>query len=138
MTDDTGGNVERQRNPDGQIEMWNDMLAVEKERIASRNRAVDAMREGFSRLDAADERQYRFHADKLDRDDKYRHRHLTHRMQLTWIVAGIVVLVVGVVLSMAFWGDESQRGLATALARDAISAGAFLGLGFFLGRRSRS
>ena len=138
MTDDTGGNVAQRGNPDGQIEMWNDMLAVEKERIASRNRAVDAMREGFSRLDAADERQYQFHADKLDRDDKYRNRHLTHRMQLTWVVAGIILLMAGVILSMAFWGGEDQRDLATALARDAISAGAFLGLGFLLGRRSRN
>ena len=30
------------------------MLAVERERIASRDRAVEAMREGFAKLDAAD------------------------------------------------------------------------------------
>ncbi len=113
------------------------MLAVERERIASRDRAVDVMREGFSKLDAADDRQFQFQSDRLQRDDEYRNRHLTHRVHLTWVVAGVAVLVVGVVLFMAFWGGEGQRSLAGALTRDALAAGAFIGLGFLLGRRSR-
>ena len=113
------------------------MLAVERERIASRNRQVDVLREGFSKLDAADDRQYRFHTDKLERDDKYRNRRLTHRMRLTWVGACVGVAVVLLVLFMAFWGGEGQRDLAAAITRDAISAVAFVGLGFLWGRMSR-
>jgi len=52
MSEETGGNLPAPANPDGQLELWGEMLAVERERIASRNRAVEAMREGFSKLDA--------------------------------------------------------------------------------------
>lgn len=137
MTDETGRELVSQADTPQQLEMWGEMLAVERERIASRDRAVDVMREGFSKLDAADERQYKFQSDRLKRDDEYRNRHLTHRIRLTWVIAGSAVLVVGVILFMAFWGGDSQQNLAGELTRDAIAAGAFIGLGFLLGRRSR-
>lgn len=60
MSGEGGGNLPAQGGPEGQLELWGEMLAVERERIASRDRAVDAMREGFARLDAVDERQFRF------------------------------------------------------------------------------
>ena len=91
MSEETGGNLPAQSDPDGQLELWGEMLAVERERIASRNRAVEAMREGFAKLE-----------------------------------------------SMLFWGGEEQRTTAILLMTHALSAGGFLAVGFFVGRRSRA
>ena len=86
MTEENGGKLVPQEPADTQIEMWGEMVAVERERIASRDRAVEAMREGFARLDATDERQFKFHTDRLHRDDEFRNRQLTHVMHITWVV----------------------------------------------------
>ena len=37
MSEETGGNLPAQSDPDGQLELWGEMLAVERERIASRD-----------------------------------------------------------------------------------------------------
>ena len=34
MSDETGGSLPAPANPDGQLELWGEMLAVERERIA--------------------------------------------------------------------------------------------------------
>ena len=136
MSGANGGKV-MSPTPEGQLDLWGETLAVERERIASRNRMVDAMREGFANLDAADERQYQFQTERLRREDDYRNRRLTHRMRLTWVFALTGVAVIGVVLYMVFWGGEEQRNIATTLLLHALSGVAFLALGYIWGRRSR-
>jgi hypothetical protein len=137
MSEETGGNLPAQSDPDGQLELWGEMLAVERERIASRDRQADAMREGFAKLDAADERQFKFYTDRLHSDDEFRNRRLTHVVQLTWVGVAVAIGVLGIVLSMLFWGGEEQRTTAILLMTHALSAGGFLAVGFFLGKRSR-
>ena len=137
MSEETGTGLTPRPNADAQLEMWSEMLAVERERIASKDRAVEAMREGFTKLDAVDERQFQFHSDRLHRDDEYRNRQLGHTIQVTWAVLGVVAAALGLVLIMAFWGGEEQRSLAISLMTHALSVGGSLAVGFFLGRRSR-
>ena len=137
MSDETGANLPAEANADDQLELWGEMLAVERERIASRDRAVEAMREGFARLDAVDERQFRYHTDRLHRDDAYRNRRLSHVIQLTRVGAGVGVAFVGLALAMLFWGGDAQRHVAFQLITHALAAGGFLAIGLFLGRRPR-
>ncbi|MDE2762523.1 MAG: hypothetical protein OXQ94_01565 [Gemmatimonadota bacterium] len=137
MSEETGTDLPAQASPGGQLELWGEMLSVERERIASRDRAVEAMREGFAKLDAADERQFKFHIDRLRRDDEFRNRRLTHVIRLTWVGVAVAIGVLGIVLAMLFWGGEEQRATAILLTTHALSAGAFFAVGFLLGRRSR-
>lgn len=137
MSEESGGTLPARANPEGQLELWGEVLAVERERIASRDRAVEAMREGFAKLDAADDRQFKFHTDRLHRDDEFRNRRLTHVIRLAWVGVAVAVGVLGIVLSMLFWGGEEQRNTAFLLMTHALSAVGFLAVGFFLGGRSR-
>jgi len=137
MSEETGKDLPAQANPGGQLELWGEMLSVERERIASRDRAVEAMREGFAKLDAADERQFKFHTDRLRRDDEFRNRRLKHVIRLTWVGVAVAIGVLGIVLAMLFWGGEEQRATAILLTTHVLSAGAFFAAGFLLGRRSR-
>ena len=138
MSDEGGSNLPVQPKPDAQLELWGEMLSVERERIASRDRAVEAMREGFARFDAADERQFQYHTDRLRRDDEFRNRRLSHTMRLTWVGVAVAVGALGIVLSMLFWGGEEQRNLAVLLMTHALSSAGFLAVGFLWGRRTRS
>lgn len=138
MTEEKRAEIATTQGADTQLEMWQEMVAVEKERIANRDRAIEAMREGFARLDATDERQFQFHSERLRRDDEFRNRQLSHVMQITWLVVIAVVVVLGVILGMMFWGGEEQRSIATMLVTHALSAGGFFAVGYLLGRRSRS
>lgn len=97
MSEESGGTLPARANPEGQLELWGEVLAVERERIASRDRAVEAMREGFAKLDAADDRQFKFHTDRLHRDDEFRNRRLTHVIPLAWV---------GVPLQSECWGSS--------------------------------
>lgn len=138
MSEEAGTDLTTQVNPGGQLELWGEMLSVERERIASRDRAVEAMREGFAKLDAADERQFKFHTDRLRRDDEFRNRRLTHVIRLTWVGVAVAIGVMVIVLTMLFWGGEEQRTTAILLTTHALSAGAFFAAGFLLARRSHS
>ena len=127
-----------QGKPGGQLELFNEMAALERERIASSDRRTEAMREAMVQLNAVDERQFRFNTDKLHRDDAFRNRRFTLKVQMAWIgVVTVVVTFLGLV-GLGLWGSESQQDVAVGLLRQALSAAAFLGIGFFLGRWARN
>lgn len=137
MTEDAGGEVIHRPDSDVQLEMWGEMLAVERERIASRDRVVEAMREGFAKLDAVDERQFKFHRERLRRDDEFRNRNLDHRIRVTWIAMGAAVGVLALIAFMAFWGDAEQRAIAMATISHALTAGGAFAAGLLVGRHFR-
>lgn len=138
MTDADDGAGTPAERPDGQLELWGEMLAVQRESIASRDRAVDAMREGFRMLEAADERQFRYHTNRLERDDAFRNRQLNHSIRRTWAAGAVGVALLGVVVSMLFWGDDLQRQVAVQLVTYGSTGLGSLAVGFLLGRVKRS
>lgn len=118
--------------------MFSEMAALERERIASSDRRTEAMRETMAQLNAIDERQFHFHTDQLHRDDAFRNRRFTLKAQMAWVgVIAVVTVLLGLV-GLGLWGSESQQDVAVDLLRQALSAAAFLGIGFFLGRWARN
>lgn len=133
------GDLVQQPNDPQQLELWGQMVALERERIASADRRTEAMKAGFARIDAADERQFEFHSDRLRRNDEFRRLVLTTLTRMGWIGIIVAVAIICVLFWMAFWGDDGQRSTAIILASHVLTSTAFLGFGFMLGRRkSRS
>lgn len=124
-------------NDDGQLEIWREMVAVERARIANRELAVEVMREGFSKLDASDERHVGLEREKMRLIDADRRRHFGLKKLITWVALGMAVATSGVLLYMTFWGTDDQRGNAMTLATYGLACGASVGLGYLLGKRSR-
>ena len=138
MSDTENGAPTAVASAGGQLELWSEMLAVQRETIESRNRAVDAMREGFRALEAADERQYRYHTDRLERDDAFRNRRLSHSIHRTWAIGGVGVALLTVIVAMLFWGDDQQRQVAVQVVTHGMTAIGSLAVGFLWGRKDRA
>ncbi len=109
------------------------MAALERERIASRDRMTEVMQAGFASIDASNERLFQFQKDRLKRDDDYRNRRLSYVVKFSAVGFGFMAIVVGVILYMTFWGTPEQRQMATTLMGVA-GAAAF---GFVTGRLSK-
>lgn len=134
MEDNKSDELVVQEEPGGQLELFSEMAALERERIASSDRRTEAMRETVAQLNAIDERQFHFHKDKLHRDDAFRNRRFTLKVQMTWMCAVTAVVAFLGLVGISLWGSESQQDVAVGFLRQAVSAVAFLGIGFFLGR----
>ena len=125
-----GGKLVPQGEDAAQIELWKEMAALERERIASRDRLTEVAKIGFANLDAVDERHFQFQKDRLERDDSYRNRRLSHIVKFGWAGVGVAVSVLSVLIFMTFWGTEEQRGAAVTW----MSIGGALLLGILIGR----
>ena len=96
----------------GQLELWTEMAALERERIASRDRVTAVMEAGFERMDAAHERLFQFQRETLTRDDAYRNRVLSQVVRFGWAGVVLVSVVLAVLLFMTLWGSAEQRQAA--------------------------
>ena len=117
MSDQTGTSarvVATDENP-AQLELWAEMAALERERIASRDRMTQVMGKGFDRLDTANERLLQFQRDRLERDDVYRNRVLSQTVKFGW----------------ALWGSADQREAAFTW----MGVGGALVTGLLIGRQ---
>ena len=120
-------------NGDEQLEMWSEMFALERERIASRDRATAAIEAGFASFDAADERQYHFQTDRLARDDEFRNKRLSHTVRFVWFGTAVATVLVGLFVYAILWGTPEQR----AAAFTSVSVGGALIAGILIGRYVR-
>ena len=133
MSDQTGTSarvVATDENP-AQLELWAEMAALERERIASRDRMTQVMGKGFDRLDTANERLLQFQRDRLERDDVYRNRVLSQTVKFGWAGVGLVAAVIAVLLFMTLWGSADQREAAFTW----MGVGGALVTGLLIGRQ---
>ena len=107
----TGKAVVREGDPT-QSEMFAEMAAIERERIASRNKMTEAMTAGFAHMGEADKRQFEFRKDKLERDDAYRNKRLSHFVRFGWGGFTLVAILLIAFTSMILWGSPDQRQAA--------------------------
>ena len=129
-----GGQLVGQGGDPNQIEIWTEMVALERERIASRDRATAVMEAGFANLDAADERQFRFQTDRLQRDDEYRNRRLSYAVRFVWCGVILGTVLIALFVWAILWGSADQR----AAAFTSVSVVGALGAGTLLGRYIRA
>lgn len=95
-----------------QYEMFTEMAAIERERIASRNKMTEAMTAGFAHLNESDQRQFEFSTDKLGRDDAFRNRQLDNLIRFGWAAFALVAVLVLGFGYMILWGTPEQRDAA--------------------------
>jgi hypothetical protein len=127
-----GKNQQLARREDSgeQVEMFSEMVALERERIASRDRMTAAIEAGFANAEAADQRQFKYQMDRLERDDNYRLRRLGHLVRFGWYGAAIGTILLGFFVYAIMWGTPEQRAAAITFAS---ATGAFA-MGFLAGR----
>lgn len=107
-----------------------EMIALERQRIASRDRRTEIMRHAIDAGDAADKRQYDYHVEKLRRDDEDRKRRHAAAIRIVWAVfAGATVFAV-LLGWMLFAGNDTQRAVANELLETILTGLGGAGIGW--------
>ena len=126
MNDVVGGEPDRTRDNDlvaqqarpssdsVQSEFWpvSELLELERRRVDSQDRRIDVARRAIEASDAADQRQYDYHVERLRRDDEARNRRHESGIRLLWTVVGSGLLLTGLFFWMIFFGNDAQRTVA--------------------------
>ncbi len=124
-----GGELARREvAPGTQIELWPEMLQLERERIESHDRRTEVLSQMVAADDAADQRLFEFQLEKMRRDDADRSVRRLFGMRLIWALLGVVGLVLSASLLLIAFGDEGQRTAATYLLALLAAMGGGYGL----------
>jgi hypothetical protein len=105
------------------------LAEIERLRIESADKRTQLGLEAIKATDAADQRQFNFHMERLKREDDDRCRR--HALAKGIFSVGGVVLtaLASLLLGMIFWGTPDQSGKAYTLIKEAAKA---LGGGGFI------
>ena len=104
------------------------LIALERDRIDSFNRRTEVARQAVKVNEAADQRQFSFHMEKLKRDSDDRDDRRVTGFQMLWIFIAVVVVAGSFFVAMAFYGDENQRQVAMDLVRTIANGVAGFGI----------
>lgn len=111
-----------------QLELFEELVAVEKARIESTNQRTEVMRLAVEANDRSDEREYNFHMQRLENEavDSARRYKFGSRFFLS--VGGASIALVAFLVYMAFYGAEIQSGMAIRILQLLFAALAGYGL----------
>ena len=109
-----------------------ELIVIERERIASRDRRTDVMRRAIDAGDAADKRQYDYHVEKLRLDDDDRKRRHASGIAIVWTLLAVTITFIGFLCWMLFAGDEAQRAVANRLLEIVLTGLGGFGIGWVL------
>ena len=114
------------------------ILDLERERIQSTNKRTDAARAAIVASDAADQRHFNYRMEELKADDGFRLNRLAYIKKFLAVFAFFVVVMFGLMMYMAFWGEPGQSAIALEFLKFALAAaagwGVISGLIRFVGR----
>lgn len=109
-----------------------ELIALERERIASQDRRTEITRHAIDAGDAADKRQYDYHVEKLRRDDEDRKRRHASGIWIVWALLVTGVVFAGLLCWMLFAGDDTQRAVANGLLETIATGLGGFGIGWAL------
>lgn len=99
----------------GELIQGADLLEIEKERIKTTLRAIEAN-------EANDLRLYQYHMAKLEQDTKDKVAKLQIAKHLIYGGSAFIGIVVVLLVWMAFFGSESQATIASDIVRTGLTA----------------
>lgn len=99
----------------GELIQGADLLEIEKERIKTTLRAIEAN-------EANDLRLYQYHMAKLDQDTKDKAAKLQIAKHLIYGGSAFIGIVVILLVWMAFFGSENQATIASDIVRTGLTA----------------
>ena len=107
-----------------------ELIALERERIASQDRRTAVTRHAIDAGDAADKRQYEYHVEKLRRDDEDRKSRHASGITIVWALLIAAIVFTGLLFRMIFAGDDAQRAVANDLLETIVTGLGGFGIGW--------
>lgn len=115
LIESPAGDVARADTDADQFELFEALVQIERERIQSQNSRTEVALRAVEVSDASDRRQYEFHKQKLESDERMQKARLALGAWVALGIGAILSVFVLTILYMAFFGTESQAGLALQL-----------------------
>ncbi|MDE2763653.1 MAG: hypothetical protein OXQ94_04640 [Gemmatimonadota bacterium] len=139
MSDETGDLPTRrdERPPDLRVlvDLVSKALELETTRVAVSTKEAEIAAEALKVADADNERQYHFHSNRFEKQ----HGHQTERWRAKnkkqWVLIGAAIGLPVAILTFLFFGSPGQQQQALQVIGHAMSFGAGVGFGYFLGAR---
>lgn len=113
-----------------QGEIWpaETLIQLERDRIDSYNRRTDVARQAVEANEAADQRQFNFHMEKLKRDSEDRADRRVTGFRMLWVFISVATVSMAFFAWMAFFGDDVQRQIAMDLIGKLVNGIAGFGI----------
>ena len=99
--------------------MWaiEQLFKLERQRVDSNNRRTDVALRTIEASSASDERQFKYHVEKLRQGSQDRNERYRSALRFAWAFFTIAVAGGGLIFFMLFYGDDAQRIAARDLLR---------------------
>ena len=117
------------------VELMSKSLELETKRVAVSTKEAEIAAEALRVADADNERQYRFHTNRFEKEHGHRTERWRSKNKKQWVLIVAALGLPVVILAFLFFGSADQQERAIQVIGHAISIGAGVGFGYFLGAR---
>jgi len=139
MSDETGNLPAKraEQPPDLRIlvELVSKALELETTRVAVSTKEAEIAAEALKVADADNERQYQFHSNRFEKQHGHQTERWRSKSKKQWVLIGIAIGLPVAILAFLFFGSVGQQQQALQVIGHAMSFGAGVGFGYFLGAR---
>ena len=138
---DESGNLPAKRDdqpPDlrALVELLSKTLELETTRVAASTKEAEIAAEALKVADADNERQFQFHTNRFEKQHGLRAERWRSKNKKQWVLIGAAIGLPVVILAFLFFGSGAQQDRAIQVIGHAVSFGAGVGFGYFLGARA--
>lgn len=139
MSDETGNlPVKRDEQPPDLrvlVELVSKALELETTRVAVSTKEAEIAAEALKVADADNERQYQFHSNRFEKQHGHQTERWRSKNKKQWVLIGAAIGLPVAILAFLFFGSAAQQQQALQVIGHAMSFGAGVGFGYFLGAR---
>ena len=118
------------------MEVLSKLLELETARVAIATKQAESAAEAGRIVDADNERQFKFHMNRFEKQHEHRTERWRSRNKRRWVLLGAAIGLPILILIFLFFGNEGQRLQAIQLISHAMTFGAGGGLAYYLATRS--
>lgn len=108
------------RSQDDQEPSPQQFIELERSRIDLENRRAEVVAKALETMDEQDKRYFEFVSERQRLEDKAERRRFVFVGSFATGVLVVVVVVTGLIMWMAFFGDDVQRAVAQALGKGGL------------------
>lgn len=98
-----------------QLQLFEDLVELEKSRIELARNRNEITRDAIKFAAESDKRQFEYHTQELETSDKRHQRSINLVKQTVFGFGGALLVGLGLVFYMAFYGDPAQSALAVKI-----------------------
>lgn len=115
------------------VGLLSNALELERKRVAASGKEAEVAAEVLRVADADNQRQFQFHTNRFEKQHDLRTERWRSKNRKQWVLVVAAIGIPVAILAFLFFGSGDQQERAIQVIGHAISFGAGVGFGYFLG-----